>query len=97
MSEQTTLFDVGSQKATPEQKQKRNWENAFQRWIGKEWLDETTPYGMCGFGAICDFCKDMDKGRPCIRALNAMCRELKIVIDYSNRDFRLAWNGFNEY
>lgn len=28
-----------------------------------------------------------DKGRPCVRALNAMCREKRIEIDYSDMNF----------
>ena len=99
MSEQTMLFDVGPRSASPEQKQKqkRNWENAFQRWCDKQLEDDTTSLGKCGYGFMCDWCDGEGGGRPCVRALNAMCRELKIVIDYSNRDFNLAWAGFHRY
>lgn len=77
----------------PVNKEKRNWENRFQRWIDKEWQDETTPTGMCGFGAICDYCKDNDKGRPCVRALNLMCKEENKHIDYTKTDYEKAWYG----
>ena len=77
----------------PVNKEKRNWENRFQRWIDKEWQDETTPTGMCGFGAICDYCKDNDKGRPCVRALNLMCKEENKHIDYTKNDYEKAWYG----
>lgn len=67
--------------------ERRAWENAFQKWSDKESQDGTSPLGCCGYGQICDYCKDNDKGRPCVRALNAMCRENHITIDYSDRDF----------
>ena len=68
-------------------KKKRNWENAFQRWSDRMALDGTSPLGCCGYGAICDYCSDNHIGRPCVRALNAMCREKRIEIDYSDRNF----------
>ena len=68
-------------------KERRAWENAFQRWSDQKSQDGTSPLGCCGYGQICDYCTDNDKGRPCVRALNAMCREKRIEIDYSNRDF----------
>ena len=65
----------------PVNKAKRNWENAFQRWSDDIGLnDETTPYGKCGYGSMCDYCGDNSYGRPCIRALNDMCREKNITI-----------------
>lgn len=73
---------------------KRNWENAFQRWIADKLLNEaTTPYGKCGYGSMCDYCKNIDKGRPCLIALNSMCRAEHISIDYENRNFEDIWNG----
>lgn len=80
-------------KPKPTDKEKRNWENAFQRWsndIG--FNDGTTPYGKCGYGSMCDYCEDNTYGRPCVRALNEMCREKKIAIDYSKRNFEDIWN-----
>lgn len=68
-------------------KQKRNWENAFQKWSDKSSQEGNTPLGCCGYGSICDYCKDNDKGRPCVRALNAKAREMNVRIDYNDRDF----------
>ena len=68
-------------------KQKRHWENAFQKWSDEVSQDGTTPLGCCGYGGICDYCKDNDVGRPCVRALNAKAREKHITIDYSDMDF----------
>ena len=74
-------------KQKPQGKKRRAWENAFQRWSNKASQDGTSPLGCCGYGQICDYCTDNDKGRPCVRALNAMCREKRIEIDYSDRNF----------
>lgn len=76
-----------SKKRKPPDKDRRAWENAFQRWSDQKSQDGTSPLGCCGYGQICDYCTDNDKGRPCVRALNAMCREKRIEIDYSNMDF----------
>lgn len=74
-------------------KAKRNWENAFQRWSNKHFINcDTTHYGVCGCGSMCDWCQDNSYGRPCVRALNEMCREKQIAIDYNNRDFESIWN-----
>lgn len=32
-------------------------------------------------------------GRPCVRALNAMCREKRITIDYEKRNYEEVWDG----
>ena len=68
-------------------KQKRNWENAFQKWSDKSSQEGNTPLGCCGYGTICDYCVDNDKGRPCVRALNKKAREMNVRIDYNDRDF----------
>ena len=70
-------------------KKKRNWENAFQKWSNYMPLGEGSinGYGCCGYGSMCDWCEDNSYGRPCVRALNAMCREKNITIDYENCDF----------
>lgn len=68
-------------------KKRLAWENAFQRWSDKNSQDGTTPLGCCGYGRICDYCTNSDKGRPCVRALNAMVREKRLVIDYNDRNF----------
>ena len=44
-------------------KQKRNWENAFQRWSDKVSQEGDTPLGCCGYGTICDYCKDNSIGK----------------------------------
>lgn len=73
-------------------KERIAWENAFQRWSNKESQDGTSPLGCCGYGGICDYCTDNDKGRPCVRALNAKAREKHIEIDYSDRNFERWFN-----
>lgn len=75
---------------------KRRWEYAFQKWSdehGIENIDHTESYGCCGYGVMCDWCTDNSYGKPCVRALNAMCREKGIKIDYTNRDFKSVWRG----
>lgn len=94
MEEQVTMFEMPKPKRTADEKQKRNWENAFQKWSDDSFInDDYTSYGCCGYGVMCDWCKDNDYGRPCVRALNAMCREKRISIDYSERNFEKVWNG----
>lgn len=74
-------------------KEKRNWENAFQKWSDSQGMDGAMSTGCCGFGSMCDWCEDNSYGRPCVRALNAMCREKNISIDYDDRDFEKVWCG----
>ena len=64
---------------------KRAWENGFQKWSNTVFLDERNHYGACGYGAICDYCKDNSYGRPCVRALNEMCRVKRKSIDYADK------------
>lgn len=63
---------------------KRSWENGFQKWSNTVFLDGSH-YGACGFGEICDYCEDNSYGRPCVRALNAMCRDRHLTVDYSDK------------
>lgn len=71
---------------------KRKWENAFQKWSDEQMMgDGTESWGACGHGSMCEWCKDNSYGRPCVRALNAMCREKNITIDYDDMDFEKAW------
>ncbi len=79
-------FDIPTKKK-PKDNKKRSWESAFQRWSDKNSHDGTTALGCCGYGRICNYCTDNDKGRPCVRALNAMAREKRLVIDYNDRNF----------
>lgn len=95
MSEQLYMFKSERSQSERSQKAKikRNWENAFQRWSNdKQQNDDTTHYGKCGCASMCDYCIDNGYGRPCVRALNAMCREKHIVIDYCNRNFEEIWD-----
>lgn len=96
-----TQFDLlGNEveiKPKPTDKAKRNWENAFQRWSNKQAQNERDPLGICGFGSMCDYCEDNTYGRPCVRALNEMCRKQNITIDYTDRNFEDIWCGeFNK-
>lgn len=74
---------------------KRKWENAFQKWSDKHGIesDNTEDWGCCGYGSMCDWCKDNAYGRPCVRALNAMCREKRTQIDYTDFNFERVWRG----
>lgn len=76
-----------------DKKIKRSWEDAFQRWSDDQVTNGTDSYGVCGYGSMCDYCKENDYGRPCVRALNAMCRDKHAQIDYMKRDFEEVWNG----
>jgi len=89
MTEQIQFFE------TPKKtnKEKRNWENRFQRWSNKNLNDGLTSYGKCGYGSMCDCCEDMGYGRPCVRALNEMLRAKGKSIDYENCSFEDVWNG----
>lgn len=73
-------------------KEKRNWENAFQKWSNKYGREGKDIRGCCGFGSMCNWCDDnIHYGRPCVRALNAMLREQGRKIDYSVKDFDAIW------
>lgn len=74
-------------------KKKRKWENAFQKWSNYMAYGEGSSdgRGCCGYGSMCDWCTDNSYGRPCVRALNAMCREKKIKIDYNDYEFEKIW------
>lgn len=83
-------------KKKQKQAAKRKWENAFQKWSnehGIEAVEHIESYGCCGYGSMCDWCEDNSYGRPCVRALNAMCREKHISIDYSKQNFKEIWRG----
>ena len=75
-------------------RKKRNWENAFQKWSDDSYMnDGCTSYGVCGYGSMCEWCESNDYGRPCVRALNAMCRQIGKRINYEERNFEEIWNG----
>lgn len=92
MAEQVALYAVED---APKKNDnlRRRWENGFQKWSNKKGNDGSTPEGVCGFGIICDYCEDNTFGRPCVRALNAMCRDSRITIDYSKTSYENAWMG----
>lgn len=95
MSEQLTFLPHEVKKASVEKLAKRRWENAFQKWSDNEGMsDGVESWGACGYGSMCDYCEgDPGKGRPCVRALNAMLRETGRRIDYTNYDFEKVWEG----
>ena len=98
MSEQLTLLEQAVQSDNLRKKKqnaKRRWEYAFQKWSDGHGIDgdNTKDYGCCGYGSMCDWCTDNSYGRPCVRALNAMCREKRIEIDYSDYDFKKVWRA----
>lgn len=92
-SDQLSLYDVPPEPPKKPDNQKRNWEQGFQRWSNESSQDERNPLGICGYGSMCDYCKDNTYGNPCIRALNAMCRGKRITIDYSKRNYEDIWEG----
>lgn len=91
MNEQITLFSIPKSERTD--LIKRRWEDAFQKWSDKMQQESTVSYGKCGYGVMCDWCSDNSYGRPCVRALNAMCREKRMLIDYTNANYAALWNG----
>ena len=94
MNEQIELFPTLPNPKEEADKLKRRWENGFQRWIDKMADSKhDQPIGTCGCGAPCDDCADNTFGRPCVRALNALCRRKKITIDYTKQDYEDAWWG----
>lgn len=92
MTGQIRLFPPEQNEPKPEDKAKRNWENAFQRWSNKQFQEGPVSYGACGYGSMCDYCDDNSYGRPCVRALNAMCRDKGIHINYNDRNFEEIWD-----
>ena len=91
MNEQITLFSIPKSERTD--LIKRRWENDFQKWSDKMQQESIVSYGKCGYGVMCDWCEDNSFGRPCVRALNAMCREKRMLIDYTNANYAALWNG----
>lgn len=93
-NEQLALYDVPPQPPKQDNKQKKSWEDGFQRWSNSMFdVAGSHPLGCCGYGSMCDYCDDNTYGRPCVRALNEMCRRECITIDYSKRNYEDIWNG----
>lgn len=92
---QVALFpDAAPRKApAPAQKEKRRWEDGFQRWSDQQSLSGLTHYGACGYGAICNYCDGDPKGRACVRALNEMLRKKRLTIDYKSTTYENAFDG----
>ena len=97
MDGQLTLFPMEEKPKKKLNRDKLNWENAFQKWSDEKFQDGSTPIGCCGYGVICDYCTGNDYGRPCVRALNRMCRERgEPIINYGDRSeeyFEEVWYG----
>ena len=93
MNEQMIFGIEGIPMPDEKAKQKRKWEDAFQKWSDEQWSDDYTSVGKCGYGSMCDYCVDNSYGRPCVRALNAMLRETGERVDYENASFEDVWEG----
>ena len=87
---QMTLINLPPKDNT-EKNLKRRWENGFQKWSDKVSQDGLTSLGKCGYSFICDYCNGNLFGRPCVRALNTMCKERKITIDYTKNNYEEIW------
>lgn len=95
-NKQLSLFEEAMMSKSLEKKKKSvklKWENAFQKWSDEQIQDSSNSMGCCGYGYMCEWCEDNSYGRPCVRALNKMCRELRLQIDYSKRNFEDIWHG----
>ena len=91
---QGTFIEMPPRIHNTEKNLKRRWENAFQKWSNKSMQEATSYshyYGVCGTSEICNYCTDNSYGRPCVRALNEMCRERKITIDYTKNNYEEIW------
>lgn len=74
-------------------KERKNWENRFQRWSDRKAQDGATPDGKCGYGKICEYCENNDYGRPCVRALKAYAKNTGYIINYDSDDFYKPFYG----
>ena len=90
-------YEEGLKKpSTADEKKKRRWEYAFQKWSDRNGAKALTHYGSCGFGVICDYCKNNSYGKPCVRALNEWLRERHKALDYdivTEAAFEAAFDG----
>lgn len=97
MAEQYDFFggcqEIPTKPKPKNYKQKRNWENRFQRWSNTQFQEGGSEYGACGYGSMCDWCSDNTYGRPCVRALNEYLRNMDKKIDYEKASFEDVWNG----
>lgn len=88
---QLSLVDLPPKQDNPDKRLKRNWENGFQKWSDNNSQDGGNSLGVCGYSVICDYCFDNCYGRPCVRALNEMCRANNITIDYTKKNYQEIW------
>ena len=93
MAEQVALYAEEPKKRKTDNVRRR-WENGFQRWCNDASQESGIPSGKCGYSYICDYCEDQSFGRPCVRALNALCRDCSITIDYEKQSYADAWEGY---
>ena len=88
---QLTMQGLPPRKSNEEKNKRLRWQNGFQRWSDRQSKDESTPLGKCGYSDICDYCFDNGHGKPCVRALNSMCKDKNIKIDYDKRNYQEIW------
>lgn len=89
-TEQLSFIEIPPKDNT-ERNAKLRWGNGFQRWSDKQ-AGGNDYYGKCGYSDICDYCADNTKGRPCVRALNEMCRDRNIKLDYTKKNYTEIWD-----
>ena len=68
-------------------KERVNFNIKFQEWSNKQFYDEGTPLGKCGYGHICDYCEDNSYGNPCSRALAKCAKDQGVDFDYTREDY----------
>ena len=68
-------------------KQRTNFNIKFQEWSNKQFFDDGSPLGKCGYGYICDYCEDNTWGNPCARALAKCAKDEGVDFDYSREDY----------
>ena len=51
-NEQISLYYVPPTPQKQDNKQKKNWEDGFQRWSNKQFQEGGSGYGACGYGSI---------------------------------------------
>lgn len=93
IEQQISLYNVEIPPTKKKDNLRRKWENGFQRWSNKEQENEASNNGKCGYGSFCEFCENVSWGRPCVRALNKMCRHQRLIINYAETSYENAWNG----
>lgn len=80
-------------KNTRDDKPRKNWEKAFQKWSDEMTNDPYSPFGKCGYGELCDYCDGSEEKDPCIKAFRKMIKEKRKNPDYGSMTFEKAWYG----